>query len=115
VFRVRGTTVEPTIVHSVPSDMITCGPRWLEATTDGVSKANEALKGIGGNALFPVTAPLVKSTTLRYSLPLLAAYRVLVSPPNAIDRGSWPTGMGGQQLLLLHVEDLNPVLPGLAM
>ena len=66
VFKVRGTTESPTIIHSVPFDMTTCGPRWLKATRDGVSKANEALKGIGGNRTFPVTAPLVKSTTLRY-------------------------------------------------
>src|ERR1039458_3745473 len=96
VLRVRGTTVAPTIIHSVPFDISTCGPRWLEAITEGVSNANEALKGIGGNRTFPVTAPLVKSTTLRYSLPLLATYRVLPSGPKAIDCGSCPTVTGAR-------------------
>ena len=57
VFKGRGVTLSPTIFHSVPSLMITCGPRWLLAMIAGVIKPKVALKGSGGNSTRPVTCP----------------------------------------------------------
>src|ERR1051326_4597335 len=48
VLSARGVTELPTIFHRVPSDIRTCGPRWLLAMICGVIIANVALKGMGG-------------------------------------------------------------------
>src|SRR6266852_757284 len=56
-FNARGTASFPTTLHSVPSDMMICGPRWLDAITLGVINENPALNGSGGNFTRPTVLP----------------------------------------------------------
>ena len=70
--RMRGWAVSPTTFHSVPSDMMICGPRMLAATTLGVMREKLALKGRGGNLMRPTVRMRSRSTMLMLSPPVLA-------------------------------------------
>src|SRR3954453_3368059 len=72
VLSTRGCDVLPTTFHSVPSDISTCGPRFVVATICGESTARDALNQSGGFVSLPLTTPRFKSTILIDSPPLLA-------------------------------------------
>src|SRR3954471_2735789 len=69
VLSTRGCTVLPTTFHSVPSDINTCGPRFVVAMICGESTARDALNQRGGYATLPLTALRFKSTILIDSPP----------------------------------------------
>src|SRR5581483_6787325 len=93
-FSFRGATTLPSTRHSDPSVIITCGPCDVATTRNGVMIGSVDPTGSGGKATVPVTAPLLTSTTVRLSAPLLATYKVLPSPASASECGSCPTLIG---------------------
>src|SRR5690349_6565645 len=83
-FAGRVVTCDPDSFHWEPSDMTICSPETPLASASGEIGSDVPDRGMGGKSTAPLTSPRTRSTMLIDSPPVLATYRLLPSPANAI-------------------------------